>query len=79
MNLISNKSEIQVEIIDFGIGIPEEDQPKLFNTFYRASNTEGITGTGLSLYIVKTFILSIIELESQLGKGTKATLRLPKL
>jgi signal transduction histidine kinase len=39
-NLISNKSEIQVEIIDFGIGIPEEDQPKLFNTFYRASNTE---------------------------------------
>jgi signal transduction histidine kinase len=38
MNLISNKSEIQVEIIDFGIGIPEEDQPKLFNTFYRASN-----------------------------------------
>jgi signal transduction histidine kinase len=47
MNLISNKSEIQVEIIDFGIGIPEEDQPKLFNTFYRASNTEGITGTGL--------------------------------
>jgi signal transduction histidine kinase len=42
MNLISNKSEIHVEIIDFGIGIPE-DQPKLFNTFYRASNTEGIT------------------------------------
>jgi signal transduction histidine kinase len=79
MNLISNKSEIHVEIIDFGIGIPEEDQPKLFNTFYRASNTEGITGTGLGLYIVKTFILSIIELESQLGKGTKATLRLPKL
>jgi signal transduction histidine kinase len=33
-----NKSEIHVEIIDFGIGIPEEDQPKLFNTFYRASN-----------------------------------------
>jgi K+-sensing histidine kinase KdpD len=54
MNLISNKSEIHVEIIDFGIGIPEEDQPKLFNTFYRASN-EGITGTGLGS-IVKTFI-----------------------
>jgi signal transduction histidine kinase len=74
MNLISNKSEIQVEIIDFGIGIPEEDQPKLFNTFYRASNNEGITGTGLGLYIVKTFIeknSGIIELESQLEKGLK--------
>jgi hypothetical protein len=70
--LISNKSEIHVEIIDFGIGIPEEDQPKLFNTFYRASNTEGITGT-LGLYIVKTFIekTRIIELESQLEKGLK--------
>jgi signal transduction histidine kinase len=51
MNLISNKSEIQVEIIDFGIGIPEEDQPKLFNTFY--SNTEGITGTGLASILLK--------------------------
>jgi signal transduction histidine kinase len=47
----SNKSEIQVEIIDFGIGIPEEDQPKLFNTFY--SNTEGITGTGLASILLK--------------------------
>jgi signal transduction histidine kinase len=52
MNLISNKSEIHVEIIDFGIGIPEEDQPKLFN-FYRASNTEGITGTGLASILLK--------------------------
>jgi PAS domain S-box-containing protein len=82
LNLISYKSEIQVEIIDFGIGIPEEDKQKLFNTFYRASNTEGITGTGLGLYIVKTFIeknSGTIELESQLGKGTKAILRLPKV
>jgi PAS domain S-box-containing protein len=80
MNLISNKSEICVEIIDFGIGIPEEDQPKLFNTFFRASNTDGITGTGLGLYIVKTFIeknSGKVELESQLGKGTKVTLQLP--
>jgi signal transduction histidine kinase len=52
MNLISNKSEIHVEIIDFGIGIPEEDQPKLFNTFYRAS-MEGITGTGLASILLK--------------------------
>jgi signal transduction histidine kinase len=81
MNLISNKSEIQVEIIDFGIGIPEEDQPKLFNTFYRASNTEGITGTGLGLYIVKTFIekTRYNRVRRKLGKGLKATLRLPKL
>ncbi|MFT5849148.1 PAS domain S-box protein [Psychroserpens sp.] len=81
LRLISNKSEIQVEIIDFGIGIPKEDQPKLFNTFFRASNTDGIQGTGLGLYIVKTFIeknSGKILLESILGKGTKVTLQLPK-
>lgn len=81
LKLISNKSEIKLEIIDFGIGIPEKDQPKLFNTFFRASNTDGIQGTGLGLYIVKTFVeknSGKILLESILGKGTKVTLKLPK-
>ncbi|WP_339918811.1 PAS domain S-box protein [uncultured Flavobacterium sp.] len=81
LRLISNKSEIKLEIIDFGIGIPEKDQAKLFNTFFRASNTDGIQGTGLGLYIVKTFIeknSGKIQLESTLGKGTKVTLQLPK-
>jgi len=82
MRLTSNTSTLQIEIIDFGIGIPEEDQPKLFNTFFRASNTSGIQGTGLGLYIVKTFLernSGTIELESQLGKGTKVTIQLPKI
>ena len=80
MKLINTESEIQIEIIDFGIGIPEKDQPKLFNTFFRASNTAGIVGTGLGLYIVKTFVernSGIIKLESQLGKGTKVIVVLP--
>jgi K+-sensing histidine kinase KdpD len=33
-----------------------KDQTKLFNTFLEQSNTDGIQGTGLGLYIVKTFI-----------------------
>ncbi|MCW2120304.1 PAS domain S-box protein [Flavobacterium sp. 7A] len=81
-NLFSNEVFIIVEIIDFGIGIPEEDQDKLFNTFYRASNTIGIQGTGLGLYIVKIFTernSGLIKLESKLGEGTKVTLQFPKL
>jgi PAS domain S-box-containing protein len=80
LNLSSNPSKIILEIIDFGIGIPEEDQHKLFNTFFRASNTNGIQGTGLGLYIVKTFTeknSGNIQLESHLGKGTKVTLEFP--
>lgn len=75
---IDNK--VVVEVIDFGIGIPEEDQSKLFNTFYRASNSNGIQGTGLGLYIIKMFTKKNsgkVKLESKLGVGTKVTLKFP--
>lgn len=80
LQITSDLSEIILEIIDFGIGIPIEDQHKLFNTFFRASNTNGIQGTGLGLYIVKTFTeknFGEIRLESTLNKGTKVTLQFP--
>ncbi|RTZ03676.1 PAS domain S-box protein [Flavobacterium sp. GSP6] len=80
LNLCVIEKTICLEIIDLGIGIPAEDQPKLFNTFFRASNTDGIQGTGLGLYIVKTFTeknSGTIQLESKLGKGTKVTLEFP--
>ena len=81
LNLSETEHEVVLEVIDFGIGIPAEDQPKLFNTFYRASNTHGIQGTGLGLYIVKTFTernSGTFKLESVLGQGTKVTLYFPK-
>lgn len=78
LKLSATTSNVNLEIIDQGIGIPKEDQHKLFNTFFRASNTNGIQGTGLGLYIVKTFTeknSGNIQLESLLGKGTKVTLQ----
>ena len=80
LNLFKRDGSVIVEIIDFGIGIPEQDQSKLFNTFFRASNTDGFQGTGLGLYIVKTFTeknSGTVELESQMGKGTKVRLKFP--
>jgi signal transduction histidine kinase len=80
LKLSSNDKKVIIEINDFGIGIPAEDQAKLFNTFYRASNTDGIAGTGLGLYIVKTFTernLGVITLNSTLGEGTTVTLEFP--
>ena len=79
-NIKKIEDAIQIEIIDFGIGIPEEEQSKLFNTFFRASNTNGYQGTGLGLYIVKTFTeknSGTIKLESTLGKGTQVTFQFP--
>ena len=78
LQLSASSTNVNLQIIDQGIGIPEEDQQKLFNTFFRASNTNGIQGTGLGLYIVKTFTeknAGKIHLESHLGVGTKVTLQ----
>jgi len=44
------------QVRDEGIGIPEEDQKKLFNKFYRAKNATNIQGTGLGLTIVKQYV-----------------------
>jgi two-component system, sensor histidine kinase and response regulator len=79
-NARSSQQEAIFEIIDQGIGIPLENQPHLFKTFYRCSNVGQVKGTGLGLAVVKK-CLDIcggeIELLSQEGQGTTATVRLP--
>ena len=65
---------------DAGIGIPPEDQTRLFETFQRAKNVGNISGTGLGLTIVKKCVDlhgGTIGVESQLGAGTTFTVVLP--
>lgn len=50
------ESGVEVDVVDFGIGIPEKDQKNTFNSFFRASNATMIVGTGLGLPIVKEFV-----------------------
>lgn len=74
---------VYFSIKDTGIGIPEQDLPKIFDRFYRVdkarSKKEG--GSGLGLAICK-FIVDrhhgTIEVESKLGEGTKFKIRFPK-
>lgn len=53
VNLVKDKTEVRISVIDDGIGIPEEDQKHLFTPFFRAGNTSTIQGNGLGLSIVK--------------------------
>lgn len=48
--------QIQLEITDFGIGIPQQEQKEIFSAFSRASNAHNIEGTGLGLALVKHFV-----------------------
>ncbi|MCF2146644.1 PAS domain-containing protein [Desmonostoc muscorum LEGE 12446] len=64
------------EIQDWGIGIPEEDLPLLFESFHRASNVGNILGTGLGMAIVKNCVdihEGEIFVTSTVGLGTKFT------
>ena len=72
--------EIEFVIADNGIGIPEDDLKHLFVAFHRASNVEGIQGTGFGMSVVKRFVElhnGKITVESELGKGTTVTVVLP--
>lgn len=73
-------NNLLLTIRDEGIGIPEHDQPHLFDTFYRASNTGNIQGTGMGLHIVKrytTLMGGTIRLRSRENEGTTVTIVLP--
>jgi PAS domain S-box-containing protein len=48
--------QFEIQVIDEGIGIPEEEQKYLFTRFFRSSNVTNIQGTGLGLTIVKRYL-----------------------
>jgi len=69
-----------VSVTDHGVGIPEDEQPKLFKRFFRASTSEGIAGTGLGLSLCKSFVTmhgGDIEVDSIEGAGTTFIVKLP--
>ncbi|TRX24375.1 PAS domain S-box protein [Flavobacterium franklandianum] len=78
INYLENK--IKLEIIDFGIGIPAKEKQHLFTSFFRATNTSTIVGSGLGLTIAKQFtdlLNGKISIKSRENFGTTITLILP--
>ena len=78
----SGPGSVQLTVTDTGIGIPTQEQEKLFHEFFRASNAKKITseGTGLGLVLVKQTVERHgggLELSSEEGRGTTVTVELP--
>lgn len=76
-------NEILIQIKDTGIGIPEDELPKIFDEFFRASNAKEVEkdGTGLGLSIARQVIErhnGKIWVESVQGKGSTFHIELPK-
>ena len=56
VELIYGKENVQIKVIDTGVGIPEDEIKNLFSPFYRAKNAKDIEGTGLGLAIAKEYV-----------------------
>ena len=76
----SNKSRLEVEVADRGIGIPPAELTRVFEKFYRLRRSDGVGGTGLGLSICR----GIVELhggqiwaDNRPGGGTVMTVSLP--
>jgi len=78
--IVDRSQKIAFRIRDYGIGIPQDEQEKLFDSFHRASNVGNISGTGLGLAIVKKSVDlhgGTIEINSQIGEGTTFLVTIP--
>ena len=80
VSLFYGQNMVKLVVRDHGIGIPENEQSKLFESFWRGSNVSCFPGTGLGLPIVKRFVdmhRGEILFNSAVGKGTTVTVLLP--
>lgn len=81
LEIIDKDTFIEFNVIDHGIGIPNQEREHLFESYHRFKNVGAISGTGLGLSIVKRFVdilKGTITVYSEEGKGSTFSLTLPK-
>ena len=78
--LIYTRHQVQVKVNDYGMGIPVNEQHKVFEAFNRGENVQHIQGSGLGLFIAKNFVEiqgGQISLNSTPAVGTEFLVTLP--
>jgi heavy metal sensor kinase len=74
-------TRVVISIADTGIGIPEGEQSRVFERFYRLDQSRSTPGSGLGLSLVQAVIHAHggeVHVESEVGRGSVFTIRLPK-
>jgi len=80
LDIEADDQAIVFRVADRGMGIPAEDQPRIFESFHRARNVGNVQGTGLGLSIVKQCVDlhgGTVTFESKVGLGTTFVVRIP--
>jgi signal transduction histidine kinase len=84
VNLYRQNCSVNLEVVDHGIGIPANEQPKIFEKFYRVCDplVHNTKGSGLGLSLVRHIVQAHggeVAVESSPGKGSKFIITLPVL
>lgn len=72
---------VRIDIKDSGIGIKEEELPKIFSRFYRSEDTKNMEGVGIGLYLSRQILGEeggYIKVSSVYGQGSTFSVFLPK-
>jgi heavy metal sensor kinase len=80
ISLTKSKDTALIEVADTGIGISKSEQEHIFKRFYRGSKVAKTLGSGLGLAIAEGIVKAhhgLIEVNSQLDRGTKVSIKLP--
>ena len=82
LEVSTQKDAVEVVVADTGMGIAPDDLPRVYENFFRATPAKesGEVGTGLGMAIVRTLVEHAggsVRVESELGRGTRCTVRLP--
>jgi len=78
----SARKWVSIRVMDTGIGIPPDKRQRIFDRFFQHASGDAVLnqGTGIGLSITKEFVRmhgGTIEVESEVGKGSAFTIRLP--
>jgi light-regulated signal transduction histidine kinase (bacteriophytochrome) len=82
VNLYRDNGSVKLEVVDHGIGIPPQEQQKIFEKFYRVGDplVHNTKGSGLGLSLVHHIVHAHggdVQVESVPGRGSKFTISIP--
>jgi K+-sensing histidine kinase KdpD len=74
------REQLKIDVVDQGLGVPEEDQPFIFDRYFRATNVLTVQGTGIGLNTVRQHMHNLnanVTFKSEIGRGSTFTLHIP--
>jgi len=80
LKVSQENDQLKIDIVDNGFGIPPEDQPFIFDRYFRATNVLTVQGTGIGLNIVRQHMNNLnanVTFKSEMGTGSTFTLFIP--